>query len=83
MGEALSKNISKCEFKYNGRKFIVLQKQQAANIKGARCDIQDTSSIVININLSNRTKQLLIHKLVTGRRLRNFHNKSKVKMLII
>lgn len=83
MRQALSKKASKWEFKYNGRKFVVLQKQESANINGVRFDIQDITSIVINNNLLHRQKQILIHKLITGRRIKDFHNKSKARMFII
>lgn len=70
-------------FKYGGRQFTIVYNPTAANINGVRFDIQDITSIVINNNLQSRKKQLLIHKLITGRRLRNLHNKSKVKMFVI
>lgn len=83
MGQALNKNILKYEFKYSGRKFIILQNHNTASVNGVRFDIQNVTSIVINISLSVREKRLLIHKLITGRTLRNFYNKNKVKMFII
>ncbi|BCZ49317.1 hypothetical protein psyc5s11_53840 [Clostridium gelidum] len=70
-------------FKYGGRKFTIVYNPASANINGVRFDIQNITSIVINNNLSSRQKQLLIHRLITGRRLRGFHNKSKVRMFII
>ena len=73
----------KYSFKYSGRKFTIVHNYAAANVNGVRFDIQDITSIVINNNLSERTKQILIHKLVTGKRLRGFHNRNKVKMFII
>jgi hypothetical protein len=82
MGQALN-NILKYEFKYRGRKFVVLQKQKAANINGVRFDIHDITSIVINNNLQSREKQLLVHKLITGRRIKDFNNKGKARMFII
>jgi hypothetical protein len=82
MGQALN-NILKYEFKYRGRKFVVLQKQKAANINGVRFDIHDITSIVINNNLQSRQKQLLVHKLITGRRIKDFNNKGKARMFII
>ncbi|MFW2490943.1 hypothetical protein ACN077_20610 [Clostridium chromiireducens] len=73
----------KYSFRYLGRKFTIVHKDAAANINGVRCDIQDITSIVINNNLLHMQKQLLIHKLITGRRIKDFHNKSKVRMFVI
>lgn len=83
MGQALNNNILKYEFKYRGRKFVVLQKQKAANVNGVRFDIHDITSIVINNNLQSRQKQLLVHKLITGRRIKDFNNKGKARMFLI
>jgi hypothetical protein len=73
----------KCSFKYSGRKITVTYNSTAANVNGVRFDIQDITSIVINNNLPSREKQLLIHKLITGRRIKDFNNKGKARMYLI
>ncbi|MDR3594925.1 hypothetical protein [Clostridium sp.] len=70
-------------FKYDGRKFTITYNSTAANVNGVRFDIQDITSIVINNNLSSRQKQLLVHKLITGRRIKDFNNKGKARMFVI
>lgn len=70
-------------FKYGGRKFTIVYNPTAASVSGVRCDIQDITSIVINNNLSIRKKQLLLHKLITGRRIKDFNNRGRVRMFAV
>lgn len=70
-------------FRYGGRNFTITYNSTAANVNGVRFDIQDITSIVINNNLPSRQKQLLIHRLITGRRIKKFNNKGKARMFVI
>lgn len=67
------------EFKYRGRKYILLGSNLEA-IQGYRANILGNTCLIINNNISKMDKQITLHKLIKGKKLSNIMTGKPFKM---
>jgi len=68
----------KSRLKYKGQKFIIVEAEMKSKLPGLRTKRYGVNRVLLNKDLGERTKQLELHRLLTGRGLRDIRTKRKV-----